>query len=337
MTRVLVTGATGFAGSHLIDALLARGGMEIHALRRWSSRMTNLEHIADVEQRISFHDCNLLDAAGVMSVVDRVRPDWIFHLGAESAVTPSWEMPSIYADTNINGTLNLLEAVRRLGLEPRVHCAGSGEEYGLVLPDEVPIREENPLRPVNPYAVTKVAQGMMCDVYHRSYGVYVVRTRTFNHEGPRRYKVFALPSFAYQIARIDAGLQEPILRVGNLTARRNWIDARDVALAYLGAIEKCPPGELFLIGSDTTCTVGECLETLLSFSSRRRDIRVEQDPARMRPTEVPLLVADSSKFRAATGWAPKIPLAQTLGDTLEYWRRYVEREQAAGSADGARR
>jgi GDP-4-dehydro-6-deoxy-D-mannose reductase len=324
--RVLVTGATGFTGSHLVDALLERAGVELHIIRRWSSRMINLEHIADLERRVAQHVCNVLDPSSVMRVVASVRPDWIFHLAAESYVQPSWDMPSLYVDTNIKGTLNLLEALRHLELrETRMHVAGSGEEYGLVHEHEVPIREESALRPVNPYAVSKVGQGFMCDVYHRSYGLHIVQTRTFNHEGPRRDSVFALPGFAYQIARIEQGQQEPVIRVGDIAPRRNWIDARDVARAYIRAVEACEPGQVYLIGSDRVCTVGDCLEMLVAMSPERDRIAVARDPARLRPTEVPLLVADWSKFRARTGWAPTIPLEQTLRDTLDYWRQRVRR------------
>jgi GDP-4-dehydro-6-deoxy-D-mannose reductase len=325
--KVLITGATGFAGSHLVDTLLARGGFEIHATRRWSSRMINLEHIPEVEKKVRFHTCNILDPSSVLDVVETVRPNWIFHLAAESYVAPSWDMPALYVDTNVKGTIYFLEALKRMKMtETRMHVAGSGEEYGLIHENEIPIREDTIMRPVNPYAVAKVAQGQMCDVYFRSFGIKVVRTRTFNHEGPRRDNVFALPSFAYQIARMEAGIQEPIVRVGNLSAKRCWIDARDVARAYVASLEKGVPGESYVVGSDAVKTVRECLDMFISYSTLKNKIDVQTDPARVRPTEVPLLVGDDTKFRKTTGWKPEIPLEQTLQDTLNYWRQRVARE-----------
>jgi GDP-4-dehydro-6-deoxy-D-mannose reductase len=201
---------------------------------------------------------------------------------------------------------------------------GSGEEYGDVPEQELPLTPLTPLRPVNPYAVSKVAQDLLGYEHHRSYGLQVVRIRAFNHEGPRRDHVFALPSFARQIALIEAGRAAAVVRVGSLDATRNWTDVRDMVRAYWLAMERCPPGELFLIGSDQVCTVADCLRRMIELSSFREPIRVETDPERVRPTEVLRLVADTGPFRAKTGWEPTIPLERTLSDTLEYWRGRVE-------------
>ncbi len=324
MRKVLITGITGFVGSHMADLILARGDARLYGIRRWSSRMSLLSHIKDIEERIEFFTCNILDPVSVFEVVERVRPDWIFHFAAESYVAPSWDMPHLYVNTNVNGTINFLEALRKLKLaETRFHVAGSGEEYGLVHEHELPITEHSELRPVNPYAVSKVAQDLMTYEHFKSYGLHVVRTRAFNHEGPRRDKVFALPTFAYQIARIEKGLQEPVIKVGTLDVRRNWTDVRDMVEAYHLAVEKCQPGELYLIGSDQVLTVQECLDRLIAMSTARDSIRVEQDPARVRPTEVPLLVGRYDKFVSATGWKPRIEFQKTLADTLEYWRSAV--------------
>jgi GDP-4-dehydro-6-deoxy-D-mannose reductase len=200
---------------------------------------------------------------------------------------------------------------------------GSGEEYGHVPEDELPITAATQLRPVNPYAVSKVAQDLLGYEHHVSYGLHVVRVRAFNHEGPRRDRVFALPSFAWQIARIEAGRAPPVLRTGNLDALRNWTDVRDMVRAYDLALDRCPPGELFLVGSDQVATVRECLDRLLALSPRGAEIRVETDPDLVRRTEVLRLVADVRPFRERTGWAPAIELAQTLEDTLAYWRGRV--------------
>jgi GDP-4-dehydro-6-deoxy-D-mannose reductase len=327
MSKVLITGITGFVGSHLADLLLARKDVELFGIRRWSSRMDLLSHIKDVENQIQFFTCNILDPVSVFDVVERIKPDRIFHLAAESYVAPSWDMPHLYVTTNVNGTLNFLEALRKLKLtNTRFHIAGSGEEYGLVLEKELPITELSELRPVNPYAVSKVAQDLMSYEHGQSYGLHVVRTRAFNHEGPRRDKVFALPSFAYQIARIESGLQNPVVKVGNIEAKRNWTDVRDMVAAYDLAVEKCEPSELYLIGSDQIMTVRECLEHLIALSTRKGQIEIEVDPARVRPTEVPLLVGKYDKFVGRTGWQPALDFKQTLADTLDYWRAIVARE-----------
>lgn len=324
MLKVLITGITGFVGSHMADLLLSRSGIELYGTRRWSSRMDLLAHIDNLDKRVKLFTCNILDPVSVYRLVEHVRPDWIFHFAAESYVAPSWDMPHLYVNTNVNGTLNFLEALRALGLkQTRMHVAGSGEEYGLVLEDELPITERSELRPVNPYAVSKVAQDLMCYEHYKSYGLEIVRTRAFNHEGPRRDKVFALPSFAYQIARIEKGLKEPVIAVGNVSARRNWTDVRDMVSAYCLAMEKCEPGELYLIGSDCVLTVRQCLEKLIAMSSRSADISVQEDSARVRPTEVPLLVGSYAKFVGQTGWKPRIDFEQTLADTLDYWRARV--------------
>jgi GDP-4-dehydro-6-deoxy-D-mannose reductase len=307
-----------------VDRLLERADVELHAIRRWASRMDLHAHRPDVEQAVRWHVCDLTDPFSVHDVVDRVRPDRIYHLGAQSFVSPSWGAPDVYFRTNTLGTLYLLEALRRLGLqETRVLLPGSGEEYGDVPEDELPITPRTPLRPVNPYAVSKVAQDLLGYEHHKSYGLHVVRIRAFNHEGPRRDRVFALPSFASQIARIEAGKSEPIVRVGNLDALRNWTDVRDMVRAYELAVEHCPPGELFLIGSDQVLTVRQCLEALLDASPRGKEIRVVTDPALVRPTEVLRLVADTRPFVEATGFRPSIPFERTLRDTLDYWRARV--------------
>jgi GDP-4-dehydro-6-deoxy-D-mannose reductase len=329
MPKVLITGITGFVGSHMADLLLQRSDIELYGTRRWSSRMNLLEHIKDLDERVRLMTCNILDPVNVFEVIEKVRPDWIFHFAAESYVAPSWDMPHVYMNTNINGTINFLEALRKLGLNnTRFHVAGSGEEYGLIHEDELPITETTELRPVNPYAVSKVAQDLITYEHHCSYNLHVIRTRAFNHEGPRRDKVFALPTFAYQIARIEAGLQPPVVRVGNIEAKRNWTDVRDMVKAYLLAMQKCTSGEMYLIGSDKVLTVRECLEKLIEMSTSKEKIKIEEDPARMRPTEVPRLIGTYDKFVAATGWKPEIPFEQTLSDTLDYWRSIVRKEQA---------
>jgi GDP-4-dehydro-6-deoxy-D-mannose reductase len=252
-------------------------------------------------------------------VIDAVRPDRIFHLAAQSFVPVSWHEPAQTLQTNVGCQVNLFEAIRAAGLDPIVHIAGSSEQYGLVHEDEVPIRESNPLRPLSPYAVSKVTQEMLAHQYFRSYGLRSVVTRAFNHTGPRRGHVLVTSSFARQIAEIEAGLKEPVLEVGDLSSRRDWTDVRDMVRGYWLALDGgCSPGETYNIGSGKAMAVQEMLNILLEASSA--DIEVRADSARFRPSDVKLLWGDASKFQAATGWAPEIPFTKTMADLLDYWR-----------------
>jgi len=317
--RVLITGITGMAGSHLADYLLEIGGIEVHGTKRWRSRTENIEHIMD---KITLHECELMDAYSVNKVLKEVRPERIYHLAAQSFVPTSWGSPADTLMNNIIGELNILEAVRELGLkDTRIHVAGSSEEYGLVYEDEVPIKETNPLRPLSPYAVSKLGQDYLAYQYYKSYGIFTVRTRAFNHTGPRRGEVFVTSNFAKQIASIEKGLQEPIIYVGNLEARRDFSDIRDIVRAYYLSLEKGETGEVYNVGNDRAFRIREVLDILLSFS--KIEVSIKEDPERMRPSDVPLLVCDSSKFRERTGWKPEIPFEKTLEDLLNYWRERV--------------
>jgi GDP-4-dehydro-6-deoxy-D-mannose reductase len=315
MRRVLITGVTGFAGSHLVDYLLERGDCEIFGIQRWRSRTENIEHFRD---RITLLECDLRDAFSTRDTLGQVRPEYIFHLAAQSFVPTSWTAPTESLATNVLGQLNLFEAVRKLGLGCRIQIACSSEEYGLVLPDEVPIRETNPLRPLSPYAVSKVAQDMLAYQYWMSWKVDSVRTRGFNHEGPRRGPVFVASDFAKQIADIEKGRKAPVLSVGNLDAQRDFTDVRDMVRAYWLALEKCEAGEVYNIASGRAWSIRAVLDLLLGMTKSK--IEVRQDPARLRPSDVQILLGDASKFRAATGWQPTIPFEQTLRDMLDYWR-----------------
>ena len=316
MRRVLVTGVTGFAGSHLVDYLLTRGDCEIHGIWRWRSRTENIEHLTPAQ--MTLHECDLRDATSTFDTVAKVKPDWIFHLAAQSFVPTSWVAPTESLTTNILAQVNLFEAVRRIGLKTRIQLACSSEEYGMVLPDEVPIRETNPLRPLSPYAVSKVTQDMLGYQYWMSWKVDSVRTRGFNHEGPRRGPVFVASDFAKQIADIEKGRKAPILHVGNLEAKRDFTDVRDMVKAYVLALEKCEPGEVYNICRGRCWSIQEVLDMLLARTKSK--IEVRQDPARLRPSDVPILLGDNSRFVKATGWAPAIPFEKTLEDMLEYWR-----------------
>jgi len=316
MRRVLITGVTGFAGSHLVDYLLTRSDCEIHGIWRWRSRTENIEHLKPGD--MALHECDLRDATSTFDTVAKVKPDWIFHLAAQSFVPTSWVAPTESLTTNILAQVNIFEAVRRLGLKTRIQLACSSEEYGMVFPDETPIRETNPLRPLSPYAVSKVAQDLLGYQYWMSWKVDSVRTRGFNHEGPRRGPVFVASDFAKQIADIERGSRPPVLNVGNLEAKRDFTDVRDMVRGYVLALEKGEPGEVYNLCRGRCWSIRETLDMLLALTKVK--IEVKQDPARLRPSDVPILLGDNSKFVAATGWQPTIPFEQTLRDMLEYWR-----------------
>lgn len=320
--RALITGVTGFAGSHLADYLLAeQPRVEVFGTYRWRSRTENIEHIMD---RIQLVEADLRDYTSIHSTLAEVRPDFIFHLAAQSFVPSSWRSPAETLSTNIEGQTHIFEAIRALELDPVIQIACSSEEYGLVHPDETPIKETNPLRPLSPYAVSKVAQDLLAYQYHQSYGLRAIRTRGFNHTGPRRGEVFVTSNFASQLARIEAGQREPKIKVGNLDAVRDFTDVRDMVRAYWLAVTKATPGEVYNIASGKGITIRELLDRLIALCSV--PVEVETDPARLRPSDVAVLVGDNSKFVQATGWQPEIPFDQTLADTLDFWRAKVARE-----------
>lgn len=313
--KVLVTGITGFAGSHLVDYLLTLPDVEVMGILRWRSRTENIEHFRD---KVRLVECDLRDASSVRDVIDQLRPERIFHLAAQSFVPTSWTAPTESLVTNIIGQLNLFEAVKKLHIMPRIQLACSSEQYGMVYENELPIRETNPQRPLSPYAVSKVGQDALGYQYFMSYHIPIVRTRGFNHEGPRRGPVFVCSDFAKQIADIERGKKPPVIRVGNLDARRDFTDVRDTVRAYWLSLEKGEPGEAYNICSGKDWTIRAMLDMLLGMTKAK--VKVEQDPARMRPSDVPVLLGDASKFKKATGWEPTIPFEQTLQDLLEYWR-----------------
>lgn len=314
--RALITGITGFAGSHLADYILeAHPDVEVYGLVRWRSRMENVLHIQD---RIHLVEADLKDMVSLKKALAEIEPDRIFHLAAQSFVPTSWRCPAETFAINSIGQINLFESVLELGLTPRIQIAGSSEEYGLVHPDEVPMKESNPLRPLSPYAVSKVAQDFLGYQYFKSYGLHIVRTRGFNHTGPRRGEVFICSNFARQIVEIEKNRRDPVLYVGNLEAQRDFTDVRDTVRAYWLSLEKGEAGEVYNIGSGTAFTAQEILDKLLAQT--QAEIKIEVDPHRLRPSDVMILLSDSSKFRAATGWEPRIPFEQSLKDLLEYWR-----------------
>ena len=315
--KVLITGITGFAGSHLAEYILEhQPGVEVYGIRRWRSRIENVEHLLD---KIQIVESNIVDSSSVKALIADVRPDKIFHLAAQSFVPSSWNAPAESLTTNILGQLNIFEALRESKLmDTWVQIACSSEEYGMVYPDEIPIRETNPLRPLSPYAVSKVTQDVLAYQYFMSYGIKAVRTRGFNHTGPRRGEVFVCSNFSKQVVEIERKKRPPVLYVGNLEARRDFTDVRDMVRAYWLSTEKCEPGEVYNICTGSSVSIQDLLQLVLSHTNLQ--IEVRQDPSRLRPSDVPLLEGDCSKFQQATGWKPEIPFRQTLSDIMDYWR-----------------
>ena len=316
--RALITGITGFVGSHLAEMILEEHpDWEVHGTKRWRSPRENLSNI---EEKVQLHDCDLTDLTSLIRVLDEVKPDRIFHLAAQSYVMMSYRAPTATIDSNVNGTINLFEAIRTLGQDPLIHACSSSEVYGQVRDEDIPIREDTPFRPASPYAVSKVGEDMAGYMYHHAYGLKIIRTRMFTHSGPRRGEVFVDSAFARQVARIEAGVQDPVLVVGNLDSVRTFADVRDVVRAYWMLLEKCPPGEVYNIGGESTMTIREMLDMLLDMTDRKGKIEVRVDPALLRPADVTNQVPSSQKFKEATGWEPKIPYSETLRDMLEYSR-----------------
>jgi GDP-4-dehydro-6-deoxy-D-mannose reductase len=256
-------------------------------------------------------------------VLEQARPDWIIHLAGQSFVHASWSTPVETFTTNVVSQMNLFEAMRQLGSKARFLVIGSSEEYGLVHPDELPIRETNPLRPLSPYAVSKVAQDLMGWQYFKSYGMHIVRARAFNHSGPRRGDTFATSNFAKQVAEIEAGLREPVMHVGDLKPTRDFSDVRDIIRGYWLLLERGMPGEVYNLCSGADWSIERVLNFLIG-QSRAGRIEIRQDPARLRPSDVPVLRGSAEKAERAVGWRPAIPLEKTLTDLLEYWRQRVQ-------------
>ena len=318
--RVLVTGITGFVGSHFAEYALACGA-EVFGSYRWRSKTENIEHI---RSRIALVECDLRDMSSVHHLIEASRPDFVIHLAAQSLVGASWQAPAETFMTNTVSQVNLLEAIRAQGAKPRFLVIGSSEEYGFVQEDELPITEANPLRPLSPYAVSKVAQDLMGYQYFKSYGMHIVRSRAFNHEGPRRGDVFVTSNFARQIAEIERGLHEPVIAVGNLTTRRDYTDVRDIVRGYWLLLEKGEPGEVYNLCSGRAWLIQDILDFMLG-EARVGGITVREDRVRLRPSDVPVLLGDATRARKAVGWEPRIPFEQTLRDVLAYWRGRLER------------
>lgn len=315
--KALITGIAGFVGSHLAELLL-KNGYDVYGLSRARS---NMDHIESIQTKLHLEDADLLDSHSLYTTINKIKPDYIFHLAAQSFVPTSWGSPAVTLEVNIIGSANLFEAVRQVGINPAIQIACSSEEYGMVYENEVPIKETNPLRPLSPYAVSKLGMDFLGYQYYESYKMRIIRTRGFNHTGPRRGDTFAESTFAKQIALIEKGKQEPVIYVGNLEAQRDYTDVRDMVRAYLLSVEKCDSGDVYNIATGEAIKIEDVLHMLLSMSKVK--VKIKQDPSRMRPSDVPILIGDSTKFRKKTGWKPEITFKQTAEDLLNYWREHV--------------
>lgn len=328
----LITGIGGFVASHLADYLLSKSETVIGTFR-WNEDLQRMEHL---KNKISMTEMELNDLSSCITVLKHHRPQYIYHLAAQSYVSDSFVYPAETIRTNTIGTLNLLEAIRLIkqedGYDPIVHICSSSEVYGLVDESLVPIKEDCRFNPSNPYAVGKVGADMAALMYFTNYGIKTIRTRMFTHTGPRRTMLSAECNFAKQIAEIEKrhknnetnfNGEKYMLNHGNLNSIRTWADVRDAVRAYYLLVRKCKPGEVYNIGGDKTCTVGEMLDYLISLSPLSNTIGKHQDPKLMRNYDVTLQIPDCSKFKKETGWEPKIPFEQTMEDLLNWWRENV--------------
>ena len=308
--RALVIGAGGFAGHYLLEEL-TKSSDEIYA-----TKLPN-ETITGTTAKIL--DLDITNVEAVFSLFEEIRPDCVYHLAAQSSAALSWKKPQLTMNINVIGALNVLEAIRALNLKSRVLLIGSGEEYGNVLPAEIPIKESTMVRPANIYAVSKLTQNLLGGLYLKAYGMDIISVRAFNHIGPMQADIFVASDFCKQVAMIEKGRKEPVISVGNLSAIRDFTDARDVVKAYTLLMSKGISGKTYNVGGGTVCKISELLDRILKLSSVQ--IKVEIDQSRLRPIDTPEISADISELKKDTGWTPSKTLDETLLDTLEYWRK----------------
>lgn len=334
--KALITGITGMVGSHLTDFLLENTDWDVYGICRWRSPMDNINHLLDranKKDRLFFEYADLNDQVSLNHVIRTVKPDYVFHLAAQSYPQTSFTAPIDTLNTNILGTCRLLEAIREemqleKNYQPVIHVCASSEVFGKIPASKKPetgIHEECPFHPASPYAISKVGTDLLGRYYAEAYGMTVMTTRMFTHTGPRRGDVFHESTFAKQIAMIEKGMIEPVVKVGNLKSLRTYADVRDAVRAYYMLVTNNPvAGEYYNIGGNYTCEVGDTLNTLISFSTMKDQIRIETDPERLRPIDADLQVPDCRKFKEHTGWEPTIPFEKTMLDLLNYWRERLD-------------
>lgn len=308
--KALIIGGAGFVGNYLINHLMNDCG--------WSVAITKLENETIEQNEVDQYNLDILNKQAIIDVLSKVHPDYIFHLAAQSSVALSWKNPGLTIDVNIKGSINVLDAIRELNYKPRILVIGSGEEYGHVLPNEIPITETNATRPGNIYAATKVCQNMIGKIYADAYQMDVIMVRAFNHIGPKQSPIFVVSDFCKQVAEIEKGLREPVIKVGNLEAKRDFTDVRDVVRSYSMLIQKGKAGEIYNVGSGKAIAIQEILNLILLCSTA--NIRVEIDPEKIRPADIKIIEADIKKLQECTGWMPYHSLQCTIVDTLNYWK-----------------
>ena len=313
--KSLIIGGAGFVGAYLVRHLKNDLGQDV-VVTKMPREQVKVDGV-DMNS-IQVRDLDILHKEFIVALFREIRPDYIYHLAAQSSVSVSWKNPALTVDVNVKGGVNILEALRELEDKPRVLFIGSGEEYGHILPGEIPIKEGNVPRPGNIYAATKVCQNMLAKIYADAYGLDVMMVRAFNHIGPNQLPLFVVADFCKQVAEIEAGNREPVMKVGNLSAKRDFTDVRDVVRAYALLMKSGCAGETYNIGSGHAIAIEDILKQILDHSSV--EIRVEVDPERLRPVDVPIIEADTTKVYEATGWKPEISLEQTIRETLDYWR-----------------
>ncbi len=331
-TNALITGITGMVGSHLTDYLLENTDWDVHGLCRWRSPLNNLEHLVDRinnKDRVFLHYGDLNDLGSLYNVVGKIKPDYVFHLAAQSYPQVSFDSPVDTLNTNILGTARILDCLKNLKKDATIHVCSSSEVFGKVPKEFTPINEDIAFHPASPYAISKVGTDLVGRYYAQAYGMTIVTTRMFTHTGPRRGDVFAESTFAKQIAMIEEGKIPPVIMVGNLDSLRTWCDVRDAARAYYMLVTINPiAGEYYNIGGDYHCTVRQMLDYLISQSSAKDKIKIEVDTERLRPIDADLQIPDTSKFRNHTGWKPQISFEQTMQNLLSYWRERVKRGES---------
>jgi GDP-mannose 4,6-dehydratase len=325
--RALITGITGMVGSHLAEYLLEKTDWEVFGMCRWRSPLDNLSKVAgriNAGDRISLLYGDLRDTLSIQAVVAKAQPDYVFHLAAQSFPRTSFDAPLDTMDTNVQGTVRILDALKQTSPKAVIHVCASSEVFGRVPKEKLPIDEECSFHPASPYAISKVGTDLVGRFYAEAYGMTIMTTRMFTHTGPRRGDVFAESTFAKQIAMIEHGLIPPVVKVGNLQSLRTIADVRDAVRAYYMLLTVNPvAGAYYNIGGTHSCTVGDILNTLLSYSPRKSEIRIEVDPDRLRPIDADLQIPNVAKFSKHTGWKPEITYDQTLRDLLDYWRSRV--------------